>query len=163
MGLFGTMPSWARQLPCHARPSKSQIRRLEHVRREARLGGDEFLMHVASHPETTRRIQWHFYWIIKQQSHGAAESAILKQLLLSRLNAAVGAGEDLFGLRSAAIAGKNLGASIHQILRRHPTAEALIQAMIDDELRTHSSYPTAPGYDMYEDQVAAILSETGSR
>ena len=162
MGLLNFLrglPEWAGQLPTHLRPTVDQIRRLEAIREEVGVSHTEFLMHIAGHPETTRRVQRHMYRQIKQQMPAASEREVLKHLLGSRLIAAFGQGTDLFDLANIAEDEAALTARIDEIVSRHSDLESLIDAMIEDEEQRERPVPAAPGFEEAVSLVSEILSE----
>ena len=161
MGLLNflrRLPDWAKELPPHLRPSTDQIRRLEAIRVEFGVAEAEFLLHLTCHPETTKRVQRHCYQQIKQQMPSASERDVLKQLLLSRLTAAIGHGSDLFGLAALGDEVKFLG-RIDALVSWYPNLEVLIDAMVEDEERRGPVAPPAPGFEDAARRVAAILTE----
>ena len=160
MGLldfFRGLPHWAEQLPPHLRPAPDRIRQLEAIRIEVGASDADFLLHIAGHPETTRRVQRHFYKHIKQQMPGTTEREILKHLIVSRLTAAIAQGDDLFGLgaMSDEIA---LGARLDEIVSHHSTVESLIGAMIEDEAARTPGIPARPGFEEAARRVTDVLS-----
>lgn len=58
MGFFRQplTPRWARQLPDYMRLTTAQVDRLEDIRKRVGASHDEFLIHIAGHPEMTRRV-----------------------------------------------------------------------------------------------------------
>ncbi len=151
------MPTWASRLPPRSRPSPKQISELETLRHAAGVSTTEFYLHIASHPETTRRVQKDIYNQIRQQQPDASEADVLKQVILSRLAALIGAGADLFDLSAQEAAGGDVDAEFDRLVRRYNSLDSLVAAMIKYEEDSGHRVPGAPEFADTARRVTEIL------
>lgn len=81
------LPKWARKLPDHILPNINIIRQLEAFRREKRIPHNPMFMRVLQSPTSTRKVQKYCYKTERMQRPHASEKEILRNVLMSRINA----------------------------------------------------------------------------
>ena len=92
---------------------------------------------------------------------GSSETNILKQLLLSRLTAAIDNGSDLFGLSrlQAHDDEEKFLEGIDALVSLYPNLELLIDAMIQDDKSRGPVIPTSLRFEDVARRIGAILAE----
>jgi hypothetical protein len=155
---FGIKPTWAAQLPSHIHLRRDQIGRLEMVRAEVGVGHDEFMLHIAGHPETSRKVLHQIYRDIKAAHPEIPGSEVLKTIVVSRWESAFRDEGDLFGLSKAP--NELMRRSIlSQVLTMYPDHESLIEAIILYEENSPFTIPPAPGSKEALRKVTEILRD----
>ena len=146
-------PRWAQSLAYFMRPTPEQIVRLENLRQRMEASEEEFSYYVGGHPVTTRKTLSHYYEQLKKQNPGAPEDDILTQLVLSRCQADLLAGTDLYG--HGQTNPDELESRARKLVAEACNLEALTEIFVRDEIR--NDIPQAPGYEWAAAELKRIL------
>ena len=160
------IPAWAAQLPRSLRPSGPAIKHLERVRRRLRLSHDFFLEYVARHAETTRRqLDRAYHKLRSSMSETDARGLLLAIRMALHIQGMLPGAGDPFGLRACPEAQRTR--RIKEIAERHPTVEALIDSIIEEEareaVRAGTAPPSSSGVAPAALEIARILKDNAAR